>query len=246
MKLIYRTTWCAALVVALATGVGAQSETQPPKRTAAEEKAFQDAVQKQADQIVRERLAAREASRRLGDFELQKQADEERRKIDEEMNALFPLDIEVVISRFQGDKKVSSLPYQLVVNASRQVTRPVTVLRMGGRVPVPTTTISPTQGPDGTFKQFNSWSYENISTQIDCSAEPIGNGRFDVAVSVEDSGLATAPQNVGDGATLPIFRSFQTKNNIVLRDGQTRQFTVAADRLTGETVRVEVTLRVVK
>src|SRR5688572_1245187 len=124
MKLIYRTTWCAALVVALATGVGAQSETQPPKRTAAEEKAFQDAVQKQADQIVRERLAAREASRRLGDFELQKQADEERRKIDEEMNALFPLDIEVVISRFQGDKKVSSLPYQLVVNASRQVTRP--------------------------------------------------------------------------------------------------------------------------
>jgi hypothetical protein len=35
-------------------------------------------------------------------------------------------------------------------------------------------------------------------------------------------------------------------NNLVLRDGQTRQFTAATDRVTGEVVKVDVTLRVVK
>jgi hypothetical protein len=239
MKLVYRTTWCAVLVVALATGVGAQSETQVPKRTPAEEKAFQDAVQKQADQIVRDRLAEREANRRLG---------EEEQKLAAEIQRVIPLDIEVVISRFQGDKKVSSLPYALVVNATRQFKQPITVLRMGGRVPVPSSAVATGTGPDGkpTREQFKSFQYEEVVTQIDCSALPLADGRFDVTVSVEDNGVATAAQDAGGGTTLPIFRSFRTKNNIVLANGQTRQFTVAADRLTGETVRVDVTLRVVK
>ena len=34
--------------------------------------------------------------------------------------------------------------------------------------------------------------------------------------------------------------------DLVLRDGQTRQFTAAADRITGEVVKVDVTLKVVK
>jgi hypothetical protein len=241
MTLVYRAAWCAAFVVALATGVGAQSATEGPKRTPAEEKAFQDAVQKQADQIVRDRLAEREANRRLGVLE-------EERKIAEEMQRIIPLDIEVVISRFQGDKKVSSLPYALVVNATRLAKPPVTVLRMGGRVPVPSSTVATSTGPDGkpAREQFKSFQYEEVVTQIDCSATPLPDGRFDVTVSVEDNGVATAAQDAGGGTTLPIFRSFRTKNNIVLANGQTRQFTVAADRLTGETVRVDVTLKAPK
>jgi hypothetical protein len=239
MTVVYRTAWCAVLAVALATGVAAQSETQAPKRTPAEEKAFQDEVQKQADQIVRDRLAEREAARRLGVFE-------EQRKIEAEMEQLIPLDIEVVIARFNGDVKVSSLPYALVVNATRQAKQPVTVLRMGGRVPVPAATFTPFAGADGKAAPvMNSWSYEDVSTQIDCSAAILRDGRFDLTLSIEDTGVAT-PVKGADGSTLPILRSFRTKNNVVLRDGQTRQFTVAADRLTGETVRIDVTLRVVK
>ena len=229
-----------AIVVARPAAQG-QAQGQPPARSPAEEKAFQDAVQQRADQIVAARLAEREAARRLGDLE-------EQRKAIEEMQRVIPLDIEVVISRFQGDKKVSSLPYALVVNATRQAKQPVTVLRMGGRVPVPSSTVATGTGPDGkpTREQFRSFQYEEVVTQIDCSATPLADGRFDVTVSVEDNGVATAAQDAGGGTTLPIFRSFRTKNNIVLANGQTRQFTVAADRLTGETVRVDVTLKAPK
>ena len=239
-----RVVMIAALIGAIVVArPSAQGETkiQPPARTPAEEKAFQDAVQKQADEIVRDRLAEREASRRLGVFE-------EQRKIEAEMQRVIPLDIEVVISRFQGDKKVSSLPYALVVNATRQAKQPVTVLRMGGRVPVPSSTVATGTGPDGkpTREQFKSFQYEEVVTQIDCSATPLPDGRFDVTVSVEDNGVATATQDAGGGTTLPIFRSFRTKNNIALANGQTRQFTVASDRLTGETVRVDVTLKLAR
>jgi hypothetical protein len=45
---------------------------------------------------------------------------------------------------------------------------------------------------------------------------------------------------------LPVIRTFRASNNLVLRDGQTRQFTAGADRITGEVVKVDVTLKVAK
>jgi hypothetical protein len=41
-------------------------------------------------------------------------------------------------------------------------------------------------------------------------------------------------------------RNFKSRNRLLLRDGQTRQYTAATDRVNGETIRIEVTLRVVK
>ncbi len=51
-----------------------------------------------------------------------------------------PLQVQVVISRYQGDKKVSTLPYSLSVEPGRK-----TSLRMGAEVPV-TMTTSPPRG----------------------------------------------------------------------------------------------------
>ena len=45
--------------------------------------------------------------------------------------AVTPLKVSVVVSRFQGEKKLSSLPYTLSVNAGSRGT-----LRMGAKVPV--------------------------------------------------------------------------------------------------------------
>jgi hypothetical protein len=45
---------------------------------------------------------------------------------------------------------------------------------------------------------------------------------------------------------MPAFRNFKSRNRLLLRDGQTRQYTAATDRITGETVRIEVSLKVVK
>jgi hypothetical protein len=162
-----------------------------------------------------------------------------------EQPAMIPLDIQIVISRFQGEKKVSSLPYALAVNANdREVSR----LRMGANVPVPAMA-GPKANPAGpTGPLPGPVSYRDIGTNIDCTARAIADGRFHVFISVEDSSVYT---NIKDANTptvgdMPVFRSFRSTNTLVLRDGQSRQFIAATDRVSGEVVRIDVTLKVVK
>ena len=194
---------------------------------------------KSAEQAARQAEAVARAA--------QKVAEEAPAKNDAQATALTPIDVEVVIARYQGDKKVSSLPYTLNVNAGVQ--RTPTRLRMGGAVPMPT--MAPPVGPDGKpitgVVSGGPVQYMDVGTNIDSSARPLPNGRFEVFVSVEDKWVVTAAQTTASAMTsLPFVRSFQTSNTIVLRDGQTRQFTAAADRITGEVVKVDVTLKVAK
>ena len=58
----------------------------------------------------------------------------------------------------------------------------------------------------------------------------------------EDSSIA---ETRGTGS-VPTLRNFSTQNTVVLRDGQTMQFTAAADKTTGEVVKVDVTMTVEK
>lgn len=58
---------------------------------------------------------------------------------------------------------------------------------------------------------------------------------------------ATAQAQEPDGAPgpgVPFIRSFESSNTLVLRDGQSQRYTAAADRLSGETIRVDVMLTV--
>jgi hypothetical protein len=157
---------------------------------------------------------------------------------------VVPLEIQVVVSRWEGEKRLSSLPYSLAVNAGAGGSS----LRMGANVPVPTI-MAPTNtesGPSGPLP--GPVDYREIGTNIDCSASIQEDGTFAVNLTVSDTSVYT---DVQDGATpaagnMPVFRTFRTHNNLVLRDGQSRQFTAAADRVSGEVIRIEVTLRVVK
>lgn len=155
------------------------------------------------------------------------------------IGALVPLDVQVVVSRYQGDKRISSLPFSLAVNAND---RSASSIRMGARVPVVGT---PPGSTPNTPVQVN---YENVGTNIDCFARTADDGRFQVNLTIEDSSVyqnvegAVAPTVAGR----PVIRQFRSQNTMVLRDGQTRQFSTATDRVNGEVVRIEVTLRVVK
>src|SRR5688572_33272221 len=51
---------------------------------------------------------------------------------------LVALDVELVIARYQGDKKISSIPYTLNVNANGEPT----TFNMGTEVPVPMAIVS--------------------------------------------------------------------------------------------------------
>lgn len=167
---------------------------------------------------------------------------------------IVPLQIDLVIARYTGekaDKKVSSVPYSLSVNATDGPSqfRPVTRLRMGGRVPI--STFAPPVDQNG--KPIGAAGgvpvqYQDVGTNIDSRAGILPDGLFDVVITIEENSLAQNTQLAGAQGipTLPVIRSMTAANNLVLRDGQTRQFTAAADRVTGEVVKVDVTLRVVK
>ena len=157
---------------------------------------------------------------------------------------LVPLDVQVVVSRYQGEKKVSSLPYALAVNANDRATSSI---RMGAEVPVLMNPAAKDGTPPNTGP-FPPFRNRSVGTNIDCFARTMDDGRFQVNITVEDSWIyenvtSTVAPSVAGG---PVTRSFRSANTLVMRDGQTRQFTTATDRVNGEVVRIEVTVRVVK
>jgi type II secretory pathway component GspD/PulD (secretin) len=117
-------------------------------------------------------------------------------------------------------------------------------LNVGANIPVPTTTFAPAGGNTAPLVSYN---YQNIGTNIDCRVTLTEDGRFDLTVSVDETTVVTNADAVaGAVAGVPVMRSFKSRNRLLLRDGQTRQYTAATDRVNGETIRIEVTLRVVK
>lgn len=240
----------AVLVIAL--GVPAYAQQKPAtaaEKEAAEQKAAMEAMARmaaqQAEAVARAQLKVAEEERRRN-MELA-------REEEEKYGQIIPVDLEVVISRYQADKKTSSLPYALTVNTvyyQNVDSAPLTSLRMGGEVPLPTMSPVTVDGKPMTgLPTGGPVMYKAVGTNIDARGRILGGGRFEIWVSVQDDAIAT-PQSVGAGSTpttsLPVIRSFRVSNNVVLKDGQTRQFTAAADRITGEVVKVDVTLKVAK
>jgi hypothetical protein len=167
----------------------------------------------------------------------------------DDLQRLVPLSVDVTVTRYQGEKKISSMPYMLAVNANKLGQAGPALLRMGAKVPVPTI---PTLAPSGNNAGAAAAppplvNYQDIGTNIDCTAKVVEAG-FELRLSVSDTSVYT---NIQDNATptvgnMPVFRSYQSTNTLVLRDGQSREFTAATDRVSGEVIRIAVTLKVVK
>jgi len=164
--------------------------------------------------------------------------------------APVPLKVTVVLSRYQGEKRISSMPYVLGVMASGWGAGPKTALRMGVEVPVAQTRIT----TDGKPGPVSSYSYRDVGTNIDCGAtfDESRPGIFQLALTVSDSsvGLDT-PKRAGGGdgpvaPDLPSFRNFNSSFTALLRDGQTMQYTSATDPVSGEVMKIDVTAAVMK
>ena len=155
---------------------------------------------------------------------------------------LVPLKIQLVISRTTGDKKISSLPYTMWVTANA---REETSLRMGVQVPVMSTRISQKEGETAPVASFN---YRDVGTNIDCVATTVPDGWFNVRITLNDSAIQFESKELKDRvvAGVPAFRNFTSRFSILLKDGQTAQYTSATDPVSGEVMRVDVTLNVLK
>lgn len=151
--------------------------------------------------------------------------------------ALVPLKVQLVVSRHNGDKKISSLPYTLWVSANGRIT---TSIRMGVQVPIVSTMIT----KEG---QVPSYSYRDVGTNIDCLAQSQADGFYVLEIKLNDSSVSFEPKESGPTLRgIPAFRNFTSNFNIVLKDGQTAQYASATDPVSGETVKVDVTLNVLK
>lgn len=158
-----------------------------------------------------------------------------------------PAKVEVVLSRFQGDKKVASQPYVLMPTASPRGDGYVN-LRIGVDVPVGTkTTTRPAEG-NREGQTVTSPQYQNVGTNIDCRVTSMADGRFSVYVSVTDSSIFNpdSPQTAGKPSENSAIRTFQASNTLTMRDGQTMLLITATDKVTGELVKIEVMFSVLK
>ena len=158
------------------------------------------------------------------------------------------LRVQLVISRFQGEKKLASLPYTLLVTTGGGRAR----MRMGVDTPVPVTSTS------DSGKQTTSIQYRNVGTNIDCAAWDKGDGRYQLSIGVENSSALALEKGPSDGVSpggrlvdasptgIPLFRRFDANLDPWLRDGQSLQTIASTDPVTGELVKIDVTLNVVR
>jgi Flp pilus assembly secretin CpaC len=153
---------------------------------------------------------------------------------------VVPLKLQVVLSKYQGEKKVSSMPYVL----SLATGQPRVSLRMGGEIPIATTSAG------GTVPALVSFNYRPVGTNIDCWATALDEGRYSVNIGLEDSSVYSADQDVKglskSASDMPSFNTFKVNETVILRDGESSQFTSATDKISGQVIKVDVTLTVLK
>ena len=162
-----------------------------------------------------------------------------------------PLKVQVVISRYQGEKKISSLPYTLSVNGDSNAPRAAANLRMGASVPLMMVAAPVGDGQKMPMPPAGPIQYKDVGTNIDCRVSSLDDGRFRLEITIDDSSVYPEDRAASADARLatsgsPSFRSFRATDSMVLKDGGTSQFTTATDKVNGEVVKVDVTLTVVK
>ena len=153
---------------------------------------------------------------------------------------LTPLKLQVVFSEYDGERKVSSIPYTLSLSAPSDGEGDRSKIRVGVRVPLVVVT-----------KDANV-QYQNVGTDIDTRGRVVENNLYKIDLSVRRSLVYSPEENKpqgGLGASLsptPIFREFWAEYDLLMKDGQTIQSTLATDPVSGRVMKVDVTLTVVK
>ena len=150
-------------------------------------------------------------------------------KQEEHTPSVTPLRVQVVFTEFDGDKKVSSLPYTFTVNADERRASPSSKIRNGARIPLAT-------GKD----QF---TYLDVGTNIDCSATLQDDGRFKLQMALERSSIAPETQPSSGN---PVVRNLRVDLNPVLKDGQSVESVASTDPLSGHVYKVSVTVNALK
>jgi len=157
----------------------------------------------------------------------------------------IPLKVQLTLSDYDGSKKISSMPYTLMLIVSQTDKRDsLASIRIGARVPLATQ-----KSENGTPH------YLDVGTNLDCWVYKWEDDRYLLSGTVDVSSVyevnsANLPVEWKPGdppfSSNPVLSHTNGGFAIALRDGQTGEATVATDPITGHLFKVEVTLTVVK
>ena len=143
--------------------------------------------------------------------------------------------VQMVLARYEGDRKISSLPFTMLATANGDRV----AIRTGSQLPIATAATN----------DKTNFQYVDVGSNIDCGVKTAENGRFNVYLSIQDrSALDKVPLagSVTNPITAPVLRNFSYTNSILLKDGESKQFVAASDKESEETIKIDVTLNVEK
>ena len=140
----------------------------------------------------------------------------------------IPVKLQILFSKYEGERKTSSLPYTVFASAN------------GDRAQINVSTNVPIVGSSGAV------TYTNLGTSIDATITT-ESGRYKVVLSLKDNYMVVPkPEaenaNVRPAADSQSFGQFSYSGAITLKEGETKQVISAADRASGEVVKVDITL----
>lgn len=144
----------------------------------------------------------------------------------------IPVRVDVVLSRWSGEKRISSLPIGLVVAVASSSQNSAS-LRLDSRIPV---------------LQGMTSSYQSVGTNVDVVVSKLASGRFRLELILNDSSVADGPGREAASAAqpMPVIRSNSLRTSLVLRDGQPGEIVIATDKVSGETIKAEVKITTMK
>jgi hypothetical protein len=139
----------------------------------------------------------------------------------------IPVKLQVVISKYDGERKTSSLPYVAYATANGDRLQ----ISVGTNVPIATSS--------------GVYNYTNLGTLIDCTITTEA-GRYKVYMNLSDNYLVVPkpePENANvRAADAQSYGKFSFQGGVTVKEGETKQIITAADRASGEVVKVDVTL----
>jgi hypothetical protein len=133
--------------------------------------------------------------------------------------------IDITLTRSNGSRTISNLPYSLYAAQGSRAS-----LRLGSQVPI----VTP-----------GNINYQDVGSNIDCDLVLLADGRYRVNLTLDDSSLSENA-TANNPAVPPLIRSYRITTMLVLRNGETTTFNVATDKVSGDTIRAQVTVTALK
>lgn len=167
---------------------------------------------------------------------------QEKANLSEKPKPSIPVKLLVVLTEYDGEKKVASLPYSILINSDPSGHAAYSSFtRVGVRVPVASA------GKDGQS------TFVDVGSNIDCGVQSEEDGRFTVRLNFERSSLYFQGRGDEKGTIKtaetgqPYIPTIRAQSLLVtVKDSQSLEVLTATDPLNGHVFRITLTLNVQK